>query len=62
MELQSRFDNGRFFTDLSLAYNLKNKVCDEDNAVKQYFSSGVYKKCVDDGFPNGYLVTMATPG
>ncbi|AXY56219.1 TonB-dependent receptor [Acinetobacter chinensis] len=61
LELQSRFDNGRFFTDLSLAYNLKNKVCDEDNAVKQYFSSGVYKKCVDDGFPNGYLVTMATP-
>lgn len=61
LELQSRFDNGNFFTDLSIAYNLKNKVCDEDNAVKQYLSSGVYKKCVDDGFPNGYLVTMATP-
>lgn len=63
LELQSRFDNGRFFTDLSLAYNLKNKVCDEDSAVRKYTSPGyqVYKKCVDDGFPNGYLVTMATP-
>ncbi|PUV03026.1 hypothetical protein DCD95_19910, partial [Acinetobacter baumannii] len=20
-----------------------------------------YQRCVDDGFPNGYLVTMATP-
>ena len=63
LELQSRFDNGRFFTDLSLAYNLKNEVCDEDSAVRKYTSPGyqVYKKCVDDGFPNGYLVTMATP-
>lgn len=63
LELQSRFDNGRFFTDLSLAYNLKNEVCDEDSAVQKYTSPGsqVYKKCVDDGFPNGYLVTMATP-
>jgi hemoglobin/transferrin/lactoferrin receptor protein len=61
LELQSRFDNGRFFTDLSLAYNLKNEVCDEDSAVIKYISSGIYKKCVDDGFPNGYLVTMATP-
>ena len=25
LELQSRFDNGGFFTDLSVAYNLKMK-------------------------------------
>lgn len=62
LELQSRFDNGRFFTDLSIAYNLKNKVCDESNAINNYtMNNGAYSKCVDDGFPNGYLVTMATP-
>ncbi|OEY96151.1 outer membrane receptor protein [Acinetobacter qingfengensis] len=66
IELQSRYDNGRFFGDLSMAYNLKNKVCDENLAVQQILSSSTYatntyQKCVDDGFPNGYLVTMATP-
>lgn len=61
LELQSRFDNGRFFTDLSVAYNLKNKICDETNAIINYASTGNYQKCVDDGFPNGYLVTMVTP-
>ncbi|OUY06506.1 TonB-dependent receptor [Acinetobacter populi] len=66
LELQSRFDNGGFFADASIAYNLKNKVCDENVAVQQMLSSSTYatntyQKCVDDGFPNGYLVTMATP-
>lgn len=73
LELQSRFDNGAFFTDLSLAYNLKNEVCDSNSAVTKMINSGTvqtdqgiqfrdaYQRCVDDGFPNGYLVTMSTP-
>lgn len=73
LELQSRFDNGAFFTDLSLAYNLKNQVCDSNSAIDKMINSGTvqtdqgiqfrdaYKRCVDDGFPNGYLVTMSTP-
>ncbi|MCH7336376.1 TonB-dependent receptor [Acinetobacter sp. NIPH 2699] len=73
LELQSRFDNGAFFTDLSLAYNLKNEVCDSNSAINKMINSGTvqtdqgiqfrdaYQRCVDDGFPNGYLVTMSTP-
>jgi len=73
LELQSRFDNGAFFTDLSLAYNLKNEVCDTNSAIDKMINSGTvqtdqgiqfrdaYQRCVDDGFPNGYLVTMSTP-
>lgn len=73
LELQSRFDNGGFFTDLSMSYNLKNEVCDTNSAILRTINSrtvqtdqGVqfvlpYERCVDDGFPNGYLVTMATP-
>ena len=64
LELQSRYDNGHIFADFSVAYNLENEVCDEDNAMKNYLSDGgksTYKKCVQDGFPDGYLATMATP-
>lgn len=73
LELQSRFDNGAFFTDLSLAYNLKNEVCDTNSAIDKMINNGTvqtdqgiqfrdaYQRCVDDGFPNGYLVTMSTP-
>ncbi|WP_319641437.1 TonB-dependent receptor domain-containing protein [Acinetobacter baumannii] len=73
LELQSRFDNGGFFTDLSVAYNLKNEVCDTNSAINKMILGGTvqteqglefrepYQRCVDDGFPNGYLVTMATP-
>ncbi|MFX9718425.1 TonB-dependent receptor, partial [Acinetobacter baumannii] len=35
LELQSRFDNGGFFTDLSVAYNLKNEVCDTNSAINK---------------------------
>ncbi len=62
LELQSRFDNGRFFTDLSANYRLKNKVCDENSAM---LLGDIHKfslnRCVDDGFVGGYLVSMATP-
>ncbi len=62
LELQSRFDNGRFFTDLSANYRFKNKVCDENSAMilgaNKQFS---VNRCVDDGFVGGYLVSMAIP-
>ena len=62
LELQSRFDNGRFFTDFSANYRFKNEVCDEHSAMllgdAHNFS---IDRCVDDGFVGGYLVSMATP-
>lgn len=59
IELQGRYDTGRFFTDLSLAYNFENEVCDENSAVllDEYSTSN----CVKDGFVGGYLVSMAMP-
>ncbi|WP_353171433.1 TonB-dependent receptor [Acinetobacter rudis] len=62
LELQSRFDNGRFFTDFSANYNLKNEVCDETSAMLLGAGTGFsIDSCVDDGFVGGYLVSMATP-
>lgn len=65
-ELQGRYDSGKFFTDLSLVYNQKNEVCDDISATKAvgesiYKNPELYKKCVDHGFVNGYLLTMAQP-
>lgn len=62
LELQSRFDNGRFFTDISANYRLKNTVCDEHSAMI-FGMNNQYQipECVDDGFIGGYLVTMAEP-
>ncbi|AOA57754.1 TonB-dependent receptor [Acinetobacter larvae] len=62
LELQSRFDNGRFFTDFSANYNLQNKVCDEHSAMLLGMSHNFeISRCVDDGFVGGYLLSMATP-
>lgn len=59
IEFQGRYDNGGFFTNLSLAYNFENEVCDEHTAaVLDYLSTS---DCVEDGFVAGYLVSMAMP-
>ncbi len=34
IELQARFDNRRFFTDLGISRILENEVCDESSAVR----------------------------
>lgn len=62
LELQSRYDNGRFFADLSLGYILKNDVCDAHEAQ---WSSRAFRRdvpaCVPNGFNAGYLQNMAPP-
>jgi len=60
VEVQGRFDNGRFFTDISGAWNLENRVCDEHTAMLLDNTGGV-SNCVETGFVGGYLVTMAIP-
>ncbi|WP_177414065.1 TonB-dependent receptor [Pseudomonas sp. KBW05] len=60
VELQGRYDNGGFFTDLSIAHVLKNRVCDENSAVS-ISANGSTPNCVDDGFVGGYLVSMSQP-
>ncbi|HBK46415.1 MAG TPA: TonB-dependent receptor, partial [Xanthomonadaceae bacterium] len=67
-ELQGRYDNGRFFTDLGINYNFKNEVCDESTAALLSISNGyvlgsgrIVPTCVDYGFVGGYLLTQSAP-
>lgn len=65
IELDARYDSGRFFTSLGLNYSLENKACDEHTAamltnnrwdVPHYIPS-----CFKYGYPNGYLLAQAAP-
>ncbi|WP_426578324.1 TonB-dependent receptor domain-containing protein [Xenorhabdus stockiae] len=62
LELQARYDNGSFFTDMGLVYNMKNKVCDNNSAARMDSQNryGV-PECIDGGFPGGYLRTSIQP-
>ena len=62
IELQARFDTGRFFFDLGATHILTHKVCDESTAALYDQTSSLYPKdCVNDGFIGGYLQTQAIP-
>ncbi|EJU14156.1 outer membrane receptor protein [Sphingomonas sp. LH128] len=62
LELQARFDNGRFFTDISAGHMTKNQVCDEDVAVRIDTARGYrVPNCVKYGFVSSFLLTQATP-
>ncbi|CDG88715.1 TonB-dependent receptor domain-containing protein [Xenorhabdus bovienii] len=62
LELQARYDNGSFFTDMGLTYNLKNKVCDNNSSLRMN-SLNRYDipECIDGGFAGGYLRTSIQP-
>jgi hemoglobin/transferrin/lactoferrin receptor protein len=60
-ELQARFDNGRFFTDVSAGHMTTNKACDETIATRLDPSRGRVPNCVKYGFLAGFLLTQATP-
>ncbi|WP_411851128.1 TonB-dependent receptor domain-containing protein [Stenotrophomonas sp. LGBM10] len=61
LELQARYDNGRFFGDLGATRTLENEVCDESSAVMLDRVRGQVPDCVQDGFLGGYLITQAVP-
>ena len=60
-ELQARYDNGRFFTDISASHMTTNRVCDESVAVLKDPARGRVPDCVKYGFISGFLLTQATP-
>ncbi len=60
-ELQARFDNGHFFTDISAGHMTTNKACDESIAAQLDPSRGRVPNCVKYGFLAGFLLTQATP-
>ena len=60
-ELQARYDDGGFFTDLSLGHMTTNKVCDESRAATIDPSRGRVPDCVKYGFLSSFLLTQAIP-
>jgi hemoglobin/transferrin/lactoferrin receptor protein len=61
-ELQARFDNGRFFTDINAGHMTKNQVCDESTAATIDTARGYrVPDCVKYGFVSSFLLTQATP-
>ncbi|MFC4952179.1 TonB-dependent receptor [Acinetobacter puyangensis] len=64
-ELSGRYDNGKYFGDLSLVWNKQNQVCDETSVLLNSYNALGYTKaasnCVDYGFSAGYLINMALP-
>ncbi|MDE1474533.1 TonB-dependent receptor domain-containing protein [Xenorhabdus bovienii] len=62
LELQARYDNGSFFTDMGLTYNLKNKVCDNNSSLRMNsLNRHDIPECIDGGFAGGYLRTSIQP-
>lgn len=60
IELQARFANEKYFANIGVNYNLKNKTCDESSAMA-LDPTGGFPTCVDGGFPNGFLRTSMVP-
>ena len=68
LEFQGSYDNGRFFTNLSLAYNLENEVCDEHVATLRSADRNFANptpNCVRAGFASSaggsYLSARSVP-
>lgn len=61
LELSSRYDNGKFFAELGANYLLSNRVCDENQAARTDVYFGQSPKCIDGGFPLGYMYNMELP-
>lgn len=60
IELQARYDNGRFFTELGANYVMNNEVCDEDEALT-IDAYGRIGNCVKGGFPTSFMSNMNPP-
>lgn len=61
LEVQSRYDNGDWFGDLSFTHNFKNEVCDAQYAMQEDPYYGQVPDCVKYGFNFGYLQNMGQP-
>ena len=61
IELQTRYDMGRVFTDVSATYYLNAKTCAPDLAQKLRDDGTPTPNCVDGGFPGSYTNTQNPP-
>ncbi|GAA5097038.1 TonB-dependent receptor domain-containing protein [Wohlfahrtiimonas larvae] len=60
LELQARYSDGKYFANAGVNYNLKNKTCDESSSMA-LDPTGNFPRCVDGGFPIGFLRTSMVP-
>lgn len=68
LEFQADYDDGYYFGDLSIVYNLENEMCDENAAAQRFMADladgGVpeYQRCRRGGFSNSsYLANKVPP-
>lgn len=61
VELQTSYDMGRVFTDVSATYYLNAKTCAPDLAQKLRDDGTPTPNCVDGGFPGSYTNTQNPP-
>lgn len=62
LELQTRFDTGRYFSNFGVSYRLEQKMCDKDYAASfdPYYGNKV-NECVTGGFPTTFARTSLQP-
>lgn len=62
IELQTRFDSGRYFSNFSASYRLKQKLCDKDYAatLDPYYNTAI-STCVTAGFPTTFSRSSMQP-
>jgi hemoglobin/transferrin/lactoferrin receptor protein len=61
IEAEARIDTGGFYTQLGAALMSTNRVCDKSAAALADRRNGSVPDCVKYGFPDGFLLTQATP-
>ena len=71
LELQARYDQGNFFANLGVVYNLKNKFCDKNSTILDRGGwdydafrgkrTRAFPECVNGGNDNGYLKHTIAP-
>lgn len=62
IELQTRFDSGKYFSNFSASYRLKQKLCDKDYAatLDPYYNAAI-STCVTAGFPTTFSRSSMQP-
>lgn len=62
IDLQTRFDSGKYFANFSASYRLKNQLCDSDYAatLDPYYGRAI-AACVTAGFPTTFSRTSLQP-
>ena len=61
IELQSRFDSGRYFGSLGATYRLKQQLCDKDYASSMDPFYNRIPECMTGGFPGTYSGNSLQP-